>query len=460
MSLAPLAGLAECAAAAVALLFAIAAYVLLQAIGRALPHISVGPVSFNPGGWFISLGEDVAHWIVTLARDQWAFMRDLFNITAWLFDHAFNATADAISHAFDYADHIVTSTIPGAIGDLRRDVQGYIAAAIGAAAHAISTGADDIGRAVAHVVAGGVTEAEHYADHAISALHDAVRHEIADAVSTVEGDIHDLKVQLTRSISDLSDTVAADYHSALAAAQADATAALNTARGLIQDAKTEAENIAAADLAKVQGLLQSAINTTNATVDKLTGTVAADFTQAEQYAQAQVAAGVKTVTDELDSTAKALSSSIATAAAAAQAGIAGAVQAAQADANAALGKAEGVIEGALGGIYTDLTGKAIALNGDLSAIEGLLAGAITGAIAGVVARVAHLEKCSVGVCEDSPNNFGNLLHDALGLASMAGVGVFLAELIHDPKAAEQKYADVVGGLFNTGQSALDTLLSL
>ena len=455
-----IAGLAELMAGAVALLFGVAAFILLQAIGRALPHISVGPISFHPGDWFVSLGDDVANWVVRLARWQWAFMRDLFTVTAYLFDHAFNATADAITHAFDYADHIVTSTIPNAIGDLRRDVQGYIATAILTAAHAIATGADDIGRAVAHVVAGGVTEAEHYADHVASQLHDAVRHEIADAVSSVEGDIHDLKVQLTRSISSLSDTVAADYHSALDTAQADATVALNTARGLIADAKAEAESVAAADAARVQGLLQAAINATNATVDRLTGTVAADLTQAEQYAQAQVAAGVQSVTDELNSTAKALSASIAAAAAAAQAGIAGAIQTAQADANTALGKAEGVIEGALGGIYTDLTGKAIALNGDLSAIEGLLAGAITGAIAGVAARVAHLEECSVGVCKDSPNNFGNLLHDALGLASVAGVGVFLAELIEHPKAAEQKYADVVGGLFDTGQSALDALLSL
>ena len=454
------AGLAEMFAAAVALLFAIGAWVLLKAIGSGLPNFSVLGVGINIGHWFENLANHVANWIVNTARGQWAFMRDMFNVTAWLFDHAFNATANAISHAFDYADHIVTVVIPhavaGGVADARHtahDLFNTAEADIGSVAGRVDT-------LVTRTVPHAITTAEDYTDKAISDLHRKVDRAIADAINGVESDLHDVKTTLTRSIGSLADTVAADFVQAKAIAQADATAALNTATDLIGQAKTEIENVAQADANKVQALLQTAIDSLTGTVTNLTGTVAQDLTAAEQYAKQQVADGVQAVTNQLASTAASLQASISAAAAAATAGIQHAVETAQQDATAALGTAEGAVAGALGDIYTDLTGKALAYNGDLASIAGSLGLALAGSIAGVVARVATLEKCSVGVCETSPNNFGKLLKDALGIAEFAGVGGFLTELIDNPKAAEQKYADVIAGTVTTGQHAFDALLSL
>lgn len=476
------AGLAEVFVAAFALLVAIAAYLLLKAIGSGLPNFSVLGVGINIGHWFEGLADHVANWIVNTARNEWAFLRDMFNVTAWLFDHAFNATADAISHAFDYADHIVTRIIPDAIHTAEHTAAEHaqqlvntvetglqaarhdLAAGLGAAERAVYERAADtissVENNVRAAVSYGVDEAESYTDAAISDLHRTLTKAIDDAKAQVEGDLHDVKTTLTRGISTLSNTVAADYTAALGAAKQDAADALNTARGLVKDARTYAENVASADAGAVQTVLQRAIDATNSTVTNLTTTVGTDLTAAEQYAQAQVATGLQDISGVLNHTATTVTGAIGAAAAGVAAGISGVADQAQQDATQALDRADAALGQALDGIYSDLTGKALAWNGDIASVEGLLAGAITAAVAGVAARVATLERCSVGVCENSPNNFGNLLKDALGIASAAEVFALLARMVKDPAGAEQEYAADVDWAYHKGLGAFDLLLSL
>lgn len=126
----------------------------------------------------------------------------------------------------------------------------------------------------------------------------------------------------------------------------------------------------------------------------------------------------------------------------------------------AVGHVEGDITHAIDGVYDDLARVASGEVADARSIAAVVAAVAALPIAGILARVAKLERCSVGVCEDSPNNFSNLLNDALGLASFIGVGAFLAQVINDPAAAEQAYAGAIQGVYTAGQSALDDLLSL
>lgn len=458
--MAAVAGLAEMVAALFALLIAVAAYLLLRAIGSGLPNFSVLGVGINIGHWFEGLANHVAQWIVDIARFQWTVLRDMFNTVAWLIDHTFNAAVNAITHAFDYVDHVVGDVIPDAITTAKSYAHDQAVHYYNLAKTDIGAVAGRVDTLVTRTIPGAIGTAEHYTDNAISDLHRTVDRAIGDAVNQVEGDLHDVKVALTRSISDLANTVASDFTQAKAVAQADATAALNTARDLIGQAKQEAENVAAADAAKVQALLQAAIDATNGTVTRLTSTVTTDFNAAETFAQQQVAAGVATVTGELQSTAQTLQAAIGSATAAAQAGITGAIGQAQTDATTALGAAESAVGKALGDIYQDVTGQALAANGDLASIAGSLGLALAGSIAGVVARVAKLEKCSVGVCDDSPNNFTSLLKDAFGIAETAGAFAYLEQAVTDPAGTATTTSRLLKPVADDSVKLLDTLLGL
>lgn len=442
------------------LIASVALTYIIRGIAAGLPNLSILGVGLNLAKIFRDAGDTIINWVVDNTTGLW------LNLEGWIRGHAYlieslgGAVVQAVNHLGDQVAHIVTQSVPNAIHAAE--------AAAGKTAHDLyNTAERDIGKVdsrvdtlVTRTIPHAISTAENYTDNAVGVALSLVRGEIADAKSAVESDLRQAKTDLSRSISSLADTVAHDYTSALQAAQQDAASALQVATDLINKAKAEAENVAQADANRVQQLLQQAIDTTDRTVSKLTGTVAQDLTAAEQYAQQQVAQGVSQVTGQLTATAQQLTQAINTGAAAAQAGIASDLQAAQQDANTALGQAEQTVAGALGGIYTDITGRALAYNGDLTQVAGAVGLAITGAIAGVVARVGKLEKCSVGVCDDSPNNFSNLLKDALGVASVAGVGGFLAELIDNPAQAEQKYATAIAGTITGGQHAFDLLLSL
>lgn len=484
-----IAGLAELLASALALMLAIAVWVLMRGIGSVLPKVHfpvIGSIDF--GAPFVSAGNAVADFIVNLTKDSWSLFGSLIHATAWIFSTIFGEVVNAIDHAFDYADHLATSVIPDTLDSAEKYAREQAAGAVstvateirnaysevGAQVHAVKQDAIDIAEgaantALGHALADAASIVAGNAiafDGDVSKVAAALAHAVNDSVNGVESDLHDAKKALTASISNLADTVASDFTQAKAIAQADATAALNTAKGLVDQAKAEAEDVAKADVAAVRNLLQAAINATNTTVRNLTTTVGQDLTAAEQFAQSQVAQAVSTVTGQLQSTAASLQQSIAAGAAAALAGVQSAVNQAQADATAALDTATATLDDALGGIYTDLTGKSVALNGDLSAIEGLLAGAITAGIAAVAARVATLEDCVVTNCDrpnvpgGGKNDLTGLLKTILGISEFAGLGAFLTAAISNPAGVEQEYANLVQGAIGTGRTVFDELLAL
>jgi hypothetical protein len=86
--------------------------------------------------------------------------------------------------------------------------------------------------------------------------------------------------------------------------------------------------------------------------------------------------------------------------------------------------------------------------------------------AAVAAITTEFEQCAVRTCAGQ-NNFTSLLKDALGFASLAEIGVFLAKLINDPVGAEAEYGAVFAGIarpLTTGGGdiwqAIESVLSL
>jgi F0F1-type ATP synthase membrane subunit b/b' len=433
-----LAGLAPLVVALMAALLAIACDLIVWAVASQLPNLSILGVGLNLARIFRDTAQGIINWCVGEMSQFFDALADWFTAHVIVHDQFFGAVVSAVGHLGDQIAHIVNHVVPNAISAAEADAGRVAHDLFHTAETDIGAVGDRVDTLVTRTIPNAIHTAETYADGAVSQLDRALTRAIADAKTAVEQDLQTAKTDLTRSISSLADTVARDYTDALRTAQADATAALNTARDLINTAKAEAENMAKADVNAARTALQAAIEATNDTVGRLTSTVASDLTAAEQYARNQVATGVQQVTDTLH----------------------GAIAGVEQDIAGALGTAEGAIAGALGDIYTDVTGQSLAYNGDLTKVAGAVGLAITGAIAGVVARVAHLEKCSVGVCEDSPNNFSNLLKDALGIGAVLGVGGFLKEAIDRPVEAEQKYAGVFATGVQDAQHAFDLLLSL
>jgi hypothetical protein len=433
-----LAGLAPLVVALLAMVLAIAADIMLQAIGKAIGKVGIGPVTWDIGSFFVGKAEDLLNWAIHNLDSYFDDIANWFVGHILTLDQFFGAAVSAVEHLGDQIAHIVNTSVPNAIHaaeaaagahaqdlvngverDLTADVskiEGIMSGDVKALNQTISGDVTDLTNLISKSVTQGVAKAETYTDDAITTTRNYVDKEFGDAESYAAGLVSALASKLGSQLSNLTDTVASNLTAAENYAKAQATQVYNEVEG---------------DLSTAKATLQAGISTAESAASSAAAAAAADLTTAENFATSQVAQGVST--------------------AEAYAGAA---------AGAAATGAADALEGALGGIYTDLTGKALAVNGDLSTAEGLIAGAILSSIGAVAARVSKLEECSVGVCDDSPNNFGNLLNDALGLVSIAGVGVFLAELINDPAGAEAKYSDAIGGLVSGGQSLFDSILSL
>lgn len=422
----------------VAALLAIAADLIIRAIGNAIGKVGIGPVTWDVGNFFASKAEAVVNWAVS-NLDQ--YFDDAAN---WFIGHILvlqqlgGAAVSAITHLGDQVAHIVTGVVPNAIS----------AAESSAGAHAQS-------------LVNGV-ENDLKAD--FNSLTDTLKGDVKTINSTISGDVTNLKNLLTKSVA-----------AGVSTAEGYTDTIHNTINGYIDKSVSDAEGIAA-------GATAALAKTIGSQLSNLTDTVAKNLTDAETYARAQANSIYQEVEGDLTSTAKTLQTGITAAqqeaisaitvagqdlttaeqVAATDAGnaVSSAESFAATAAGAAATTAEQALSGALGGIYTDLTGQALAVNGDLSTVEGLIAGAILTSVGAVAARVAKLEECSVGVCDDSPNNFGSLLNAALGLAEFAGAGLFLAKLISDPAGSEAAYSDVIYGLLNRGQQTFDALLTL
>lgn len=433
-----LVGLAPLVVALMAALLAIAADLIIRAIASQLPKINLVVATIKLGDIFANIATSVVNWCIGNLDKYFDDIANWFVGHALVFDQALGAVVQAVSHLGDQIAHIVTHVIPNAIKAAESAAGAVTAKAISDVELAISKAAKDTGQALTGVdaqiykdvsaIEGGIANdikaaagaavhtAESYTDGAITTVTHYIDHEIGDAEAIAAAATTALAKTLGGQLSALANTVAQNLDTAEQYAKAQASSVYNQVES---------------DLAGAEATLGAGITAAQKAASAAAQAAASDLTTAEQFATSQVASGVATA-EQFASTAAA----------------------------GAATDAEQALEGAFGGLYQDLTGQSLANEGDLSATLGLVAGAILTAVGSVAARVAAIEECYVGVCSTNPNNFTNLLQDALGLISGVSVFAFLAELVQDPAGAEAKYADVIGGTFTAGQSLFDSLLSL
>lgn len=408
--------LAAFGVAGLCLLAAIALIYITRAIASALPNLSILGVGLNLARIFRDAGDDIVSWIVDNTKHFWHDIEGWVLGHAYLLDSAFGAVVQAIVTHAGFIAHIVTEVVPNAI----RAAESQAGRELSIARRALE---DDIGKAVTKVetlVAGDIR---------------VLNRTVQSDVQTLEGDI--------------TKAVATGLHTA----ENYTDDAIHALRGYVDRSVADAESIAARALADARTQIGAAIA-------GVASTAAHDLAGAENTLEAEINAAARTAAQDLAGAERTIGTEITGAEAQARTALQQAVGALTGEIGTAERALEGQIGQAVGTLTGDIAGQAQAFTGDLSHLQAVLQAAIAASIAGVIARVAKLEECSVGVCSDSPNNFGNLLKDALGLADLAGVGVFLAEVIDHPATAETAYKDTIEGLYSTGRSAFDTLLSL
>lgn len=279
------------AVALLATLLAVALYVLLRALASAIGSIGIGPFSLHLGNIIAGALNDAANWIVDQTKHLWGDIEALFRATAYIFDRLFNATVGAISHAFDYLDHIATVQIPAAIGGLRKDVEGYADAAIkgvegdiSTAVHkvesilsgdvaaiysTIRTDVDQPGDTIVKSVAAGVVTSEHFASDGLHDLRNYVDNAVAAAVAGLEADLATAKQQIGTAIAGVAQTAANDLANAEGVLAGEITSVASTAASEF----ASAEQAATTEITSLAGTVATEISTA---VGTLTGDIASE----------------------------------------------------------------------------------------------------------------------------------------------------------------------------------------
>lgn len=415
---------------------------IVKTIGHAIGsiHIDLAVVSFDlhVGQWFIDAVAGIFDWVVGVGKGLFQNVEHWFSGHSYITSNIAYQTVQVVSHLGDQIAHIVTRIVP--------------AAQRAAEAHTNNT-ANAVRNEIRDAVAASSRESQadlNAADRAIYATITRNDNTIeAHLTTAVNG-----AITVTERFATAADKLVHDYAAVQVQAARDAAQDhLNTQVGLLGQAIAAANATAAADLITAETYA-------NAKANQVATTDAADLAAA-RLALTTAIGGVQSA----DQAALQAAQQAAAAALTAQGQIlTGEIASVQSADQAALDAAKAAAAAALTAQGQTLTGEIAAqgatFSGDLTSLQTVLTGLIATSIAPVLARVVSLEKCAVGVCESSPNNFGSLLKDALGLAEFAGLGAFLATIVNDPAGAEHQYAGVVQGAVNAGHSAFDALLSL
>lgn len=452
--------LAPMAIALFAMLCAIAVDWLIRQIGNAIGSVGIGPVSWDIGKFFYNQASNVIGWCV---QEGQQYFGDIGN---WMYGHAYilqaigGATVSAIGHLGDQIAHIVTTEIPNAISALGIAVGEAIDQAINTVYGEAQTMVNNAYGTLHTLIDSTWLNTEALVSNDYTTLKDYVDQQVGDAEKTAAA----LYTQLTNEIGNALTGVASNAWTAMGngvdtltqdIANAE-TAAETYARNKANDAYTAAET----DITNLGSTLGGEITTAEGNISTLAGTVAGNLTAAETYARNEADNAYTSAETDLKSDVGSLGGEISS--------LAGTVAG---DLTAAETYARNAADNAYTSAETDLTtdvgllGGAIGTLGgtiatDVGALPGQITAAISLSLAPVLARVATLEECSVGVCDTSPNNFSNLLSDALGVVSFAEFATFIGEAIHDPQTAGQEFAGAAQGFYNTASNAVSDVGSV
>jgi hypothetical protein len=442
-----------------ALLLAAALTWALNGIANLLPKINLGVIELDLGGWISGLAGTIEAWVIEAGSTAWAFVSQLVLSHAYAIAELFNEVAGITKDTGEAIRYVTTTVIPHAVSQaeafavqsgllFKHQAEGAVSSAAVAAAAALAaggTGIWDLARGTAGTVEGdvaqafadGLSSAERFADTAVAAVRGDLEAQIRAAEAAAAAALSDTRTLLGAAIAEVATAASSavgqlqtELFAAVKAAEAVAAATTGEAVTALSHAIGAAEGLAARELDSARTALDRAIAATGAAA-------AAALTDAKTALGEAVKAAEGTAARELGDAVTAVDKAIA----------------------AAAGVLRAEVAGTLEGVYGDLTGKAAAAKGDLSALPALLAAAIAAPIAAVVSRVENLERCSVSKC-GSPSEFSKLLEDAVGVSVLFELGAWLAKAIHDPAAAEGPFADVVHGLDARAEGILNELLGL
>jgi phage-related protein len=426
------------ALALLAILCAIAIDVVIRTISKALGKFGIGPFSINLESIVYNFASGAISHMVDDTKQYWD------DIAHWFTGHeyilrtfAYN-TVQAVQHVGDQIAQIVNHEIPNAISDLRGDVESFVGGVkngierdIGDAATAAATALTKADRGI-YIAIGGdldtvasnlksavgsaLDSAEDYTDTHIKDLHTYVDTQIASTAAAAVAEVQALKTQLGAAITGVAQDAASNLSAAKTAIEGDLSGDITAVRQTITGDVTDLSN-------KIGDAASTAAAATSALGTKLTGTITSDVTDLT----GKIGDVASTDATNLAKEAQSLS---------------------------------GTITSDVSALSDRVTSDAATAAGDLSGVQGQLTTAITAAVGAVALRVTKLEECSVGVCDDSPNNFSHLLQDAIGVADFAEFADFVKGAIQNPGAAVGAFSGAASGLYSDADGLLSSLLSL
>lgn len=432
-----LAPMGAAGAALLAVLCAIALSFLIKAIASQVGNIKL------PLGVVIHLGDILANAASSIEQAAVSAGVGLFtHIEQWVYGHAYAlynladstvraivnvtnhlaALADNVPIMIGYAEQLATQQVTNLGNAIEADVsQGvtyarlYLTAANRAVWEAASGLAQTVGGNLAAIASYAVDDAESYTDAAINNLTNYVNQQVTAAEKIASDALAQAQTQIGAAIAGVASTAAANLTSAENTLEGDINAAKAAASSALSSAETTIGGEITQTAATAASALASEATTLGGEIASTAATAASNLQAAEQSIQGTITGDITGLTSELDSD--------------------------------------------VGTLQGEIASEAQTFAGDLSNLQTVLTAAIASSIAGVAAQVAELEECAVTECE-GPNNFGNLLQDALGIADFAAFAAFVAEAINSPSAAAGTFEDAAQGLYSDATSLMNTLLSL
>jgi hypothetical protein len=430
-----IAGLGDLAYALILFCIAAAIGTLTAEIARLVPNPSIA--GYHPFSFVGSALSDVHDWAVNTSDSAILRLRNLIVDVAHIDNIIVSRIITAINHSLGGIAHLFNVVVP----DAQNAAQSYA----DQAAATVHNYADGLANSLQNNIDTDTNAINSLSSFVNGAFHTDIEHDISNAATNA---LNSAENFTQAGLNDLTATLNADLSLVWGAITPLQNAVAVTIPGeFVAQAQQEQSDIRAtaqtaqANLVTATQNLQDELTGVN---DNLTATIIANATAQQQLAAADLS----------------------TAEGVADADSAAAVVTATSEAAAQLQQKSDELQGQIttnsASIATLQQQQTITLPAlpDISIPSSITIPVAVGGLATAVAGIiTEFDDCAVTTC-GGPNNISNLLQTLMGGAELAELGAFLAAAVHDPKGEAAAFASVASGLYGTGHSLIDDLLSL
>ena len=489
---------------------ALIAFLLAVGIAWALRGIAQALESANPFGAIVSIGSwvaglaDALEGALTSAGSYlWGYISSWVSGHAYLISELASELAGLAANTREAVSYTAGTAIPNAVRSAQRfaietgllfkheteestiEVMGGIAAVIGGTAGAIYGLVSGGGPPTQHSTAGAFAEtreaSNRHADAQVYTAEQVLRLDILEAEARLRRELAEARTQIGHAAAEAAAKARGELTAAEAVLRGEISAAEGTAEAHLKDARTHleraiqgAEGAAKAQLTEAREDLERLVNSHAAAarseLERARVKLEGELTTAEGAEhkalegqkvelQARIVTAENTAARELGDVRGKLETAVHGAEGKAKNELTEAVDHVTRAINVVSTNFANELEHLFTGTIEDLTGAAVAVGGDLTALPALLAAAITAPMAALASRVATIEECAVTRCE-GPNNLERLLETGLSAAALTALAALLAEWVNEPQNSDQAAAAAFGGAYTLGHDAFDALLGL